>query len=123
MYKRWQQIQIYGPLRSESLGEAGKTHFERDISLAFISRDQGQTVIELDGALWGSFTSTAQRISALIASVENDNAEQQRITAWHTPSLPTLVSVSFVFVAGLVYFSGFMQLLKNQRAVTKRGHP
>ncbi|CAN5848855.1 hypothetical protein BH10CHL1_BH10CHL1_09290 [soil metagenome] len=114
-------------VRSESLGESGKTYSERDISLTFTNGDQVQTIIELDGALWGSFTATAQRINRLIvslksANIESDSIEEERIVAWHTPSLPTLVSVSFVFVAGLVYFSGFMQLIKNQRAVTKRRH-
>lgn len=118
--------------RSESLGESGQTYYARDISLAFTGDDQVQTVIKLDGALWGSFASTAERISQLLASLkranvenaslENDSLAEERIIAWHTPSLPTLVSSSFVCVAGLVYFSGCMQLFKNQRAVTTRGH-
>lgn len=99
--------------RSEGLGQTGKSHFERDINLAFTTRDQMQTVIELDGALGGSFEDTAQRIRTLIA-----DPAQVRVTAWHAPSLSTLVSLSFVFVAGLVYYSGFRQWLKT-RAITK----
>ena len=99
--------------RSEGLGQTGKSHFERDINLAFTTRDQMQTVIELDGALGGSFAGTAQRIRTLIA-----DPAQVRVTAWHAPSLSTLVSLGFVFVAGLVYYSGFRQWLKT-RAITK----
>lgn len=93
--------------RSEGLGQTGKSHFERDINLAFTTRDQMQTMIELDGALGGSFEDTAQRIRTLIA-----DPAQVRVTAWHAPSLSTLVSLGFVFVAGLVYYSGFRQWLK-----------
>jgi len=99
--------------RSEGLGQTGKSHYERDINLAFTTSDQMQTVIELDGALGGSFEGTAQRIRTLIA-----DPAQVSVTAWHAPSLSTLVSLGFVFAAGLVYYSGFRQWLKT-RAITK----
>jgi len=99
----------------QEFGEAGDTHTERDIQLAFTSSDHRETVITLDGAFGGSFNDTAARIRDLSAA-----AGPQSLSAWHAPGLPTVVSLGFIFVSSLVYYSALSHFWKTHRALSKR---
>lgn len=99
----------------QGFGEAGDTHTERDIQLTFTSSDHRETVIMLDGAFGGSFNDSAARIRELSAA-----DGPQSVAAWHAPGLPTLVSLGFIFVPCLVYFSALSQFRKQHFASIKR---
>lgn len=99
----------------QEFSEAGDSHTERDIQLAFTNSDHRETVITLDGAFGGSFNDTAAQIRELSAA-----DGPQSISAWHAPDLPTVVSLGFIFVPCLVYYSALSQFWKTHRASIKR---
>ncbi len=99
----------------QGFGAAGDTHTERDIQLIFTSSDHRETVITLDGAFGGSFDDTAARVRDLSAA-----DGPQSVSAWHAPGLPTLVSLGFIFVPCLVYYSALSQFWKKHFASSKR---